>query len=101
MPKFSIGDVIAILTAVVLGAGVFFGLEGDVRKNTSDIERMQIDMREEIERVSQQSEDRFTETKALIKTVNDSIKTSEERSLERSIRLESKIDRLIERELNQ
>jgi hypothetical protein len=101
VPKFSIGDIVAILTAVVIGSSVFFGLEGKVNKNSADIVESKTEFRRELRRVDDNANEDRREILERLDETKRSMETIRVESSEGRLKIEHKIDRLIERELNQ
>lgn len=99
--RISWADLVAILTGIGVLATVVFGVQTDVEMNAQNIETNKEAFQREIQRVDdnankdrQEILDRLDETKTSMEVIR--VESSEGR-----LKIEHKLDRLIERELNQ
>lgn len=99
--RISWADLVAILTGIGVLATVVFGVQTDVEMNAQNIETNKVSFQREIKRVDdnankdrQEIIDRLDETK-------DSMETIRVESANGRLRIEDKLDKLIDRKLSQ
>lgn len=93
--EVSLMDVIAIGGLVIGGAAVFFGYGVDISKNSTEITQVKADV-VRIERSAELSEGKILD---LLKQQSETMKDIQKESADSRLRIEDKLDRLIERQL--
>lgn len=92
--KISWPDIVAIGSSLAMAGVLFFDVKEEVSLNTQHIHSMEDELRSDIRRIEKEADSSREEILEAIKDVKDDSK-------EGLLRVESKIDRLIERELNE
>ena len=99
--RISWADVVAILTGLGVLATVVFGVQTDVELNTKEIQTTKEAFAREIKRVDDSANKDRHEILQRLDETKTSMEVIRTESASGRQRIEDKIDRLIERELNQ
>ena len=94
--KISVMDIFAITVAALSGVWVVFGVQGGVDHNTQEI----VHIKDDIKRLDKNIEREIERVGDAIDAVHENVERTRTESAESRLRIERKLDKLIEREID-